>query len=307
MNFTTAIHRLSNQLHQYDIRGMRMLAHHLPRILLPKPAGPVAWPTIYGFSLWIDPAADTGLERSLYYMGSYERGTLDFMEKMLLPGHHFVDVGANIGLMSLFAARLVGPAGKVSAVEPHPNTRAILKQNIALNAFKQIEVLPCALTTSKGVETIYADSTHNRGAASLQAPAYEAQGIEVETDSFDNQFWRQADDGTAPKLPQLVKIDVEGFEKQVLSGGKYAFSDRGAPAIIVESSTFNRQSEASDLTALFEHIKSMNAYRIFKGTKNKAFTSQLIEVSMPIEMPLHDNVYCMLPPHLDQFHLKTRN
>lgn len=284
---------------------MRMLAHHLPRLLLPKPNGPVVWPTIYGFSLWIDPVGDTGLERSLYYMGSYERGTLDFMGKMLLPGNHFVDVGANIGLMSLFAARLVGPAGRVSSVEPHPDTRAILKQNVGLNAFQHIEILPYALTAQKGVHTIFADNTLNRGAASLQVPAVEAKGITVDTDTFDNQFYQKAEHGTPSKLPQLVKIDVEGFEIQVLSGGKNTFSHPDAPALIVESSTLNRQSDTSDITAIYEHIKSMNAYRIYKGAKNKVFTSKLIEVLSPREMPLHDNVYCMLPHHLDQYHLKT--
>jgi len=73
----------------------------------------------------------------------------------LREGMIFCDVGANIGIYSLLAARLVGPTGKVIAVEPEPANAALLRKNIALNQYKHVEVIEKAISERPGILELY--------------------------------------------------------------------------------------------------------------------------------------------------------
>src|SRR3954465_2529443 len=59
--------------------------------------------------------------------------------RLLRPGDTFVDVGANIGYNALFAARIVGPAGRVVALEPAGDNFAVLQRNIQVNGLGGVE------------------------------------------------------------------------------------------------------------------------------------------------------------------------
>jgi hypothetical protein len=115
-------HTLISFLQGIDMAGIRKIAYYLPGIIIPKPKSALIIKTLYGFKLWIDPVKDQGIEKSLYYTGTYEKGTLFILRALLKEGDLMVDVGANIGLMSIFAADLVKESGKVIAFEPNPDT-----------------------------------------------------------------------------------------------------------------------------------------------------------------------------------------
>lgn len=70
----------------------------------------------------VDCIADRGLERASYYFSEYKAGTQTVFRKFLHEGDVLLDVGANIGVLSLVAARFVGESGLVHAVEPHPES-----------------------------------------------------------------------------------------------------------------------------------------------------------------------------------------
>lgn len=294
------VHACTRWLHKQDLRGFRKLAYHLPRLLFPKPSGPIIWPNTYGFKLHIDPSTDTGVEHSLYYEGAYEPGTLKIIELLLQPGDHFVDVGANIGLMSIFAARRVGLNGKVTAFEPHPNTREILIKNIALNGLERtVQVMPYALGAQRGTAQLYDDPSKNRGAASLMKTGSTAVVHEVQTMSLDN-FLKKPRFVNFP-LPSLIKIDVEGLELDVLKGAMSLLGSTSPPALIIESSANRDHSEATDTAALYNFISNIQGYQIYKGLKNKSFTSRLIKVNHADEMPNHDNIYALQKIHMARF------
>ena len=141
----TLRHSLISFMQDIDIKGIRRIAHYLPELLLPKPVGPLILKTRYGFYLMIDPVKDNGVERSIYYTGTYEKGTLFIIGNILSEGDTFVDVGANIRLMSLFATSIVKDTGKIIAFEPNPETMRILKSNIELNNASNIETSYYAL------------------------------------------------------------------------------------------------------------------------------------------------------------------
>lgn len=75
-----------------------------------------------------------------------EPGTIAWLKAQLKPGEVFCDVGANIGCYTLYAARIVGPTGKVFAFEPHLVNAVSLMRNIQANGYAdRASVLTCAL------------------------------------------------------------------------------------------------------------------------------------------------------------------
>src|SRR5947208_17148786 len=106
---------ISSFLIRHSFWGAHRLRRIIARVLIPRPRGPLTVRTVFGCSLVVDASLDRGVEREVYYHGTYEAGTLNVLEKVLRPGDIFLDVGANIGLMSLVASRLVGLHGRVYA------------------------------------------------------------------------------------------------------------------------------------------------------------------------------------------------
>lgn len=268
-----------------------MLSERLPKLFLPRPRGPLVWPTIYGFSLCINPLQDAGVEHSLYYRGAYERGTLDVLGKLLRPGDHFADVGANIGLMSVFAARIIGSEGRVSAFEPHPETAEILRKNIALNALSTVEVYQTASGSAAGLSALAEGPEGNRGAAYTLPSLTEYGAHEVRVARMDEVL-------KSVRPPDVVKIDAEGDEPEVLRGMEGIF-EHSCPAIIAESSR-NVGAGNFDGTALIFDMLNSRGYQIFKALKGKGIPSDLIKIRTAADMPAHDNIYGFAKKHLSR-------
>lgn len=282
------VHVLSRWLRNLDLRGARRLSVSLPNWVLPIPSGTILWPTLYGFSLKIKPSEDIGVEHSLHYYGTYEPGTLKMMDAMLRPGDHFVDVGANIGLMSVYAAQLVGDQGKVTAFEPHPKTASMLAENIALNRLHQVQFYRVALGSESGSTSIHEDLDGNRGAAYISHNSSQGMGLSIEVRTLDPYFSNE-------DVPRVVKVDVEGYELEVLRGMKKLLGASSPPMLIVESCT--GIDRVGHIHSLFDALRKYG-YHIFSTLKGKNWASQLVEVTHADLMPKHDNVYAFTSSHL---------
>jgi FkbM family methyltransferase len=100
-------------------------------------------------TLWLD-RADTLLTPEILEHGRYDPQLVAYMRRVLRPGMTVVDIGANIGYFAVLAAALVGPTGRVLAVEPEPTTAAILAANLWRNGAHHAEVLPLAAMAHTG-------------------------------------------------------------------------------------------------------------------------------------------------------------
>lgn len=141
-------------------------------------------------------------------MGRPERGALG---RLARPGMTVLDVGANLGLYSLLLSRLVGPSGRVVAFEPDPSLHALLCENCAANGAQN--VAPHRLALGSAPERmVLSRLTLNSGDNHLgsDAEATFRRPVEVEVASLDTLM---------PGLrPDLVKVDVQGWELKVLRG-----------------------------------------------------------------------------------------
>ena len=140
--------------------------------------------------------------------GHTNRIAIDVITKDLKPGDVFVDIGANCGLFSVFAARKVGPTGRVIAIEPLPAMLARLRFNVAANGFTNVMVCPTAVGAQPGEARIHV-STKQYGHASLVGTEGEELTVPV------TPLLSIVESAGVMRIDAL-KIDIEGFEDRAL-------------------------------------------------------------------------------------------
>jgi FkbM family methyltransferase len=140
------------------------------------------------------------------------------------------DVGANIGYLALIAARIVGPTGRVVAIEPDPQSAAAIRRNAQLNDLEQVEVVEAAADRSSATAdlVVVRDRLWTR-LASVGDHHESEQRVEVRTLALD-------DLGGPP--PTLIKIDVEGAELDVIAGMQRLLRDE-RPIVVCEMHGLN--------------------------------------------------------------------
>jgi FkbM family methyltransferase len=139
--------------------------------------------------------------------------TIALMRRLLKPGDVFVDVGAHVGIMTLAARQQVGPSGLVVAIEPQPYNCERLLRNWAVNDFSNLRLLVAAAGSSAGTVTLPQQSCTDKARLSLAMPMPDATEL-----TFSVPLVRLSD--VLQDVPQVrvLKIDVEGYELEVLRG-----------------------------------------------------------------------------------------
>ena len=131
---------------------------------------------------------------------------LEFFRAYLKPGDTVVDVGANIGETVLTESLAVVSSGRVIAFEPHPRTFRFFSQNLELNQIRNVEAHNIGLGERPGTVT-FSDNKRD----DMNRVDGDASGLEVRIDRLDNCV-------PSPGRVQLLKVDVEGYEKFVFAG-----------------------------------------------------------------------------------------
>ena len=153
------------------------------------------------------------------------------LARALGPGDVFWDIGANIGFYTLLGAAIVGRTGRVVAFEPEATSRARLFENIARNAFDHVDVKPIALGRERTVLQLETASRASAGVHRLVGAA----GPGLDGERVDVEVWPgDAVRAAGAPVPTAVKIDVEGFELDVLQGMAQTLADPGCRALLVE-------------------------------------------------------------------------
>jgi FkbM family methyltransferase len=154
------------------------------------------------------------IQRYLYLFGVWEPHLTGWLRRRLRPGDGFVDVGANIGVFSVLAARLVGDEGRVVAIEASPDLHRHLVRNVRLNALGNVRALNAAVSDRPRTLTFALASSRNTGANSIVP--YDGP---VES-SFQARARPLPEllDAAEIATARVIKIDVEGAEGSVVRG-----------------------------------------------------------------------------------------
>lgn len=248
--------------------------------------------TLYRFPLYINPSYDGGIEKKIYLTGTYEKGVLKIINALISHGDIVVDAGANIGLISVFCGLKVGGEGLVMAFEPHPETVSILRRNVAINHLPQVKVFELALGSKKSSAKIYSNLHINRGAASMVDFQEGAPSFEIQVEVLDDVL-----SSIQQEKVNLLKIDVEGFEMEVLKGSQNLLLKEDGPILIIECST-TRQNFKYSIADLFNFLTKASGYSIFRFGISKEKISKLVPVNSVEDLPHHDNIVAFKPFHL---------
>ena len=93
---------------------------------------------------------DDYVGRAAYYVGDLDRKITWLCGQIVQPGDTVLDVGANIGLVTLWLSHLVGPQGRVHAFEPQPDLQDLLQQTLERNDTKNVSLHRFALGSQPG-------------------------------------------------------------------------------------------------------------------------------------------------------------
>ncbi|MEO5368443.1 MAG: FkbM family methyltransferase [Magnetococcus sp. DMHC-1] len=222
---TVLRHRGPVGLLQVAFKGLRILVQGrlLGNRFLEEP--------IYDYRMFLD-SQDRGISRTLLLFGSRELDHKVILEEVLKPGMTVFDIGANIGYYVLMERGLIGPTGRIVAIEPSPANAELLKKNLALNNCTNVTLLSCAVSDRHDRQTFHLaaqsnlNTFHPVGSGTTHLTG---KTIDVETI-------------TVPELlpehgpPDLIRMDVEGHEVEVINGLLEAVeAEKMAPMIIFET------------------------------------------------------------------------
>lgn len=163
-----------------------------------------------------------GIHRDLILYKEREPKCVKIIKKLIEENSIFYDIGANIGMYSLIASK---KAKKVYAIEPYEENIKYLKKNIELNNKKNIHIKKLAFSSEKGKKEFYISEKCNW--CSMNKVPYIKEKIEINTDTLDNFSKKN-------KPPNFLRMDLEGYEYEVLYEGGKETIKKYKPKIFLE-------------------------------------------------------------------------
>jgi FkbM family methyltransferase len=203
----------------------------------------VLFQAVEGFELALD-KYDHSVSLPIAY-GAYEKHMLSFFDSHLKKGKVALDIGANIGLYTMQFARLVGAGGSVIAFEPNSENCRLLMLSMQRNGFKNIELIPVALSDKRGAN-LFTTAIGTNGTFIDERHDLMSRGCSVvPTLTLDSLNIENVD---------LMKLDVEGAEYMVLRGAEKLI-ERCRPIITTEFSL--------DMLSRISHISGAEYFAWF--------------------------------------------
>jgi FkbM family methyltransferase len=224
-------------------------------------------------------------ERQTYFLGRYfDLGTQYFLMRALAAGDTLIDVGGNIGMITLLGAKLVGPAGKIVTFEPNPDAADRIEQALADNAIRNVTLHRVGLSDEASNLTLSVITAHT-GMGTLAAVEEGHRKLVSATHAVQV---RRGDDLIGGDLPGAVtiKMDIEGFECRALRGMTQTLR-RYKPAIITEVSDHHLRRAGASAQDLFELLHA-EGYRGYLLTSRRRAMRHRLSL-IPMEKPRSDD------------------
>ncbi len=244
------------------VKGWSLVAEWLHR-RIHRESFDVVHQSAYGVTLRIDLRDYT--QRGMFY-DAYETQELNFMATVLRPGDIVLDVGANVGIFTLVAAKAVGPSGSVHAFEPVPGNWERMQENVQLNGFTNVTLNRSAVRDHPGTVAlgINAEMARTSG-ASTSGFFTVSQMVDavIEVTAPAETIDDYASDKLA-KLPiRLVKIDVEGSEPSVLAGMSSVLHAHRIDIVMIEVNLYGLARNGSRILDVVDPLRTAG-YELYR-------------------------------------------
>ncbi|MBK8101072.1 MAG: FkbM family methyltransferase [Planctomycetes bacterium] len=207
---------------------------------------------LHGYEMELD--LGNWSERLTFSLGRYHDLPIQVALRALLrPGDTFVDIGANLGMLSLLGARLVGDQGQVVACEPNPTLRARLDALVQRNHLTNFQVVAAAFGNASGTAELHEYAGHSGwGSLSTAGPGGmpPTRTHTVPLVTGDQAF------ADLPARPTVMKIDVEGHEVPVLQGLRRTLGDR-QPAVFLEVADAHQRRAGHSAAAMCGELERL--------------------------------------------------
>lgn len=158
---------------------------------------------------------------------TYEPFETEVFQRLLRPGDTVIDLGANIGIYTLLAAKIIGPSGSVWAFEPDPRNFALLTKNIQENGYTQITAVQKAVSHQSGFVSLFRSPINWGDHRLLPSPDHQEM-VHVESVTLDDY----------PPLKttrvHAIKMDIQGAEGLALQGMVRLLARQPTLAILME-------------------------------------------------------------------------
>lgn len=205
------------------------------------------------------------LMREVCFTGRYEPQETLLMSRLLTQGMTFVDVGANWGYFTLYAAYLVGSHGRVISVEADPRAWRVLKANVDRNALSQVSLFASAASDVAGTLSMFrygheTDDAANFGVTiATSSVPHHGSRFDVEARPLDDVL----DDADVERV-DFLKMDIEGAEARALRGLERRLSRGLIDRILLElhPAYLQQQGESSDGVITFLEARGLCASHI---------------------------------------------
>jgi FkbM family methyltransferase len=167
------------------------------------------------------------IQRTIFTEGFYEPELVTWLKSELRPEDVFWDVGANVGAMTLIAARR---CQSVVSFEPEPKVLIRLREHLEVNRLTSVQVMPVALSDASGRFLMGLAPGENSGMNSLCRTEVGWNCLEVATLQADKLLAQ----GDVP-YPTVMKVDVEGAEAKVFAGARDLLRNHALRVIVFEA------------------------------------------------------------------------
>lgn len=231
---------------------------------------------IHNYKLRLD-LTYPGLSRQILIAGTREEQLKAVLERELRPGATVLDLGANIGYYTVMMGKIIGPTGKIYAIEPEPRNFDLLKQNISLNGMDDmVEARNVAAGEKEGKARFYVSEFSNlHTMLPISRDGKMTPGIKedsyIEVDTVDPSLFL-----VGKKPVDLIRMDIEGFEVEVFKGLERAIKEGLFTGRLVFEAHFPKYTEAHSMKKALQMLFSYG-YRVSSVTSNDERTSRLKE------------------------------
>ena len=218
-----------------------------------------------------------GIDFAIFLGNIYERQTKAALRKLVPPGSLVLDIGANIGAHTLHLAQLVGPDGRVMAFEPTDFAFRKLRRNLELNPSLAARVEPYHyfLTASDGANI--PNAIYSSWPLAVEAGLHAKHlGREMHTELAQARSLDSILNERADRKVQLVKLDVDGFECDILRGATTMLRD-ARPVFVMELAPYVLEERGTSLDELLSYFVP-NGYVLYDERTRKPLPSSAREL-----------------------------